>query len=100
MDNKDQTSEQYKWLTKRLLKFIGFGSLLVGSGCLVLCIRSYIKDTFLKAGATIDPNPKVIDGMIGMIKAGFWGIIPALSVILLINSFLMLMSSKKLNSKK
>ena len=86
-------------ITKRLLRFVAVASVVLGAGCFALCIKFYVQDSFLKAGATVDPNPMVIQGMIKMIRAGFSGIIPAMSVLLFVCSFLLWVASKKCDSK-
>jgi len=87
-------------ITKRLLRFVAVASVILGAGCLALCIKFYFEDSFLKPGAVIDPNPKVVGGMIEMIRGGFFGIIPAMSVLLFICSFLLWVASKKFDSDK
>jgi hypothetical protein len=87
-------------ITKRLLRFVALASVILGAGCLAMCIKFYVEDSFLKPGATIDPNPKVIGGMIGMIRSGYFGIIPAMSVLLFVCSFLLWFASKKFSSDK
>ena len=87
-------------LSKRLLRFVAVMCVLIGALCLALCIKTYIKGSFLDAGAPIDPNPKVIGGMKEMIRSGFFGIIPGMSVLLFISSLLLWVASKKFDSNK
>ena len=75
-------------------------SLILGAGCLALCIKLYLGYSFLQPGAKIDPNPKVVGGMIEMIRAGFFGIIPALSILLFVNSFLIWFATKRFDPDK
>jgi hypothetical protein len=86
--------------TRRFLRFVAVASFIIGAGCLALCIKSYIKGSFLKAGAPIDPSPTVIEDLRKMIRSGFFWIIPGMSVLLLINSHLMWSASKRFDSDK
>ena len=79
----------------RLLKFLALASLLVGAGCLTLCAKFYIKGSFLQDGAPINPTPAMIGVLRQMIRSGYFGIIPGLSVLLFINTFLMWRAAKR-----
>jgi hypothetical protein len=94
MNNTGQLNKRYKWLTKRLLRFVAFVSLAIGGIGLITGIKIYVNDAFLKDGATI--NPEVVKIMIGMIKDAFFWIIPGISVLSFVNGLLLWMSSKNI----
>ena len=87
-------------LSKRLLRFVAVISVFIGVLCLALCIKVYIKGSFLEAGAPIDPNPQMIESMRVMIRSASFGIIPGLSVLLFISAFLLWVASKKFDAEQ
>jgi hypothetical protein len=97
MNNDDQLNNRYKWLTTRLIRFVAIVSLAIAIGGLILSIKFYFEGSFLRNGDVINPNPKAIEGMIKMIRAGCFGIIPAMSALLFINSLLLWISFKKID---
>jgi hypothetical protein len=84
----------------RLLKFVAVVSLLIGAGCLAICVKFYIKGSFLQAGAPIDPTPTMIEALRQMIRSGYFGIIPGMAIFLFLNSFLMWSAAKRFDSDK
>jgi hypothetical protein len=85
-----------KWLTNRLLKFIAILSFLAAILGVMIFLESYIGGSFLEDGVNIDPNPRVIAIMKGMIRHLCFGFIPALSGLLLINAILLWLSSNRI----
>jgi hypothetical protein len=94
MNNEQQSN---KWLTKRLLKFVALISLAFGIVNLMACIHNYREGSFLWNGNITPVSPQTVEEMKGMIKSEVAGVIPAISVVLLINAFLLWASSSKMN---
>ena len=87
-------------ISKRLLRFVALASFVLVAASLALCVKIYVGGSFLKAGATINPNPKVIGGMIDMIRIAYFSLIPAISIMLFISSFFLWVASKNFGSDK
>ena len=86
-----------KWPTKKSLRIWAFGSMVIAILSLMLCANVYFTNTFLKDGAVIDSE--TVEGMKGMIKAANNEIVPAMAVLLIINSFLLWACSRKFYPK-
>ena len=96
MNSNDQPKRN-KWLTKPFLQFVALGSMVIAIPSLMLCAKVYFTNTFLKDGAIVDSE--AVEGMKGMIKAANNIIIPAMALLLIINSFLLWACSRKFYPK-
>jgi hypothetical protein len=96
MSKNDQVNKHCKWLTKRLLRFVAFVSLVIGGIGVITGIKIYFNDAFLKDGATI--NSEVVKNIFGMIRDAFFWIIPGMSILLFFNGLLLWISSKRFDS--
>jgi hypothetical protein len=82
-------------ISKPFLRVYSFILLIGGVVCLLFCIKLYIGSSLLKEDVTVYPNHQVIEDLLKMIRSGFFGIIPAMSIFLLIDSILLWPSSRK-----
>jgi hypothetical protein len=96
MNGSDQP-KQNKWLTKRLLRLYAIVSFFCAVLTLILCAKVYFRETFLEPGAAI--NSQAVEGMVGMIRATFFGIMPGTSVLLIVGSLLLWACSRKFYTK-
>jgi hypothetical protein len=87
-------------ISKPFLRVYSFLLLIGGVGCLLFCVKLYFGDPFLRGDETIYPNRQVVEGLLKMVRSGFFGMIPAMSILLLISSILLWLSSRKENFNK
>jgi ribose/xylose/arabinose/galactoside ABC-type transport system permease subunit len=94
MNSDNQIVRPMKWLTNRSLRVIAFISIAAAILTIMLCAEVYVRGVFtwIEQNQT---NPEIIKPALEMFKNAFFGIVPAMSGLLLINSLLLWACSRK-----
>lgn len=95
--NENRQFGQNKRLTKSRLQLAAAVSTAIAILVLLICIRVFLGENFLKDGDPI--NPGVVHAIRGMIRTSTYIIMPALSVLLIINSYLLWACSREFYPK-
>jgi hypothetical protein len=95
MNSNDQP-KLAKWLTKRLLRYVAVISFFCSVCILVVCARINLQGVLFNASDEVI-NPEKVKGVLGMNKAAYsyFGLLPAMSILTIINGFLIWVCSKK-----
>ena len=91
--------QQKRNAVKQNLKVLAFISVLIAIICFALCVAVIHFDfSFLKPGANVVLDPMTTKNLVDMIREAVFWIIPGLSLMLLINAFIMWVASKNIQS--
>lgn len=94
--NNDEASQ--KQVSRRTARRCTMLSLTAAIPCLILCVAAYFKSDWLKPGAAL--NPDTVNHMRILIKTAIFIVIPALSILIILSSYLIWKLSNKLDDDK
>jgi hypothetical protein len=97
MNNDEAVTQKQKWITKRKARFYALSLIVPAILCLIFSVKTYFTGSYLRVGAPLDPDQVVI--MVKMLKCAIFGLMPSLSILMIMCSRLIWKLSNQLNNE-